>query len=204
MRTSIAVAAVVLALAAAAGAGDRPYPKAKVSFEDFRGLVAAVEPHRAKRLVDLDTFLKMSREKGVVVLDTRSTFRYERIHLKGAKHLSFTDFTQDNLARVIPSPDTTVLIYCNNNFEGNETDFATKAFRPERVNAAVSGRQFASQGKPVMLALNIPTYVNLYGYGYRNVYELDELVKVDDPRAAFEGSIVAPAVLRGGPPAKTR
>jgi hypothetical protein len=55
-----------------------------------------------------------------------------------------------------------------------------------------------------MLALNIPTYVNLYGYGYRNVYELDELVKVDDPRVTFEGSIVSPAALRGGPPAKAR
>ncbi len=42
-----------------------------------------------------------------------------------------------------------------------------------------------------MMALNIPTYINLYGYGYRNVYELHELVNVDDPRIAFEGSIVA-------------
>ncbi len=41
-----------------------------------------------------------------------------------------------------------------------------------------------------MMALNIPTYVNLYGYGYRNVYELNELVNVDDPRIAFEGTIV--------------
>ena len=41
-----------------------------------------------------------------------------------------------------------------------------------------------------MMALNIPTYVNLYGYGYQNVYELDELVKVTDPRIKFEGSVV--------------
>ncbi len=33
------------------------YPPAKVSFGDFKELVAAVEPHRAERLVDLDTFL---------------------------------------------------------------------------------------------------------------------------------------------------
>jgi hypothetical protein len=43
-----------------------------------------------------------------------------------------------------------------------------------------------------MLALNVPTYVTLYGYGYRNVYELDELVKVSDPRVTFEGTVVAP------------
>lgn len=190
MKTNIAAAAVVLALGVAGWTQGKAYPKAKVSFEDFRGLVAAVEPHRAKRLVDLDTFLKMSREKGVIVLDTRSRFRYERIHLKGARHLSFTDFTQSNLAGVIPSPDTKVLIYCNNNFDGNETDFATKAFVPSRGDTGGVSRQMRAQEKPLMLALNIPTYVNLYGYGYRNVYELDELVKVDDPRVAFEGSIV--------------
>lgn len=52
------------------------------------------------------------------------------------------------------------------------------------------GRELASEEKPRTMALNIPTYINLYGYGYRNVYELDELVKVADPRIEFEGSIV--------------
>ena len=41
-----------------------------------------------------------------------------------------------------------------------------------------------------MLALNIPTYINLYGYGYRNVYELNELVSVRDRRVEFEGTTV--------------
>ncbi|MFO1492842.1 MAG: hypothetical protein U1F87_18465, partial [Kiritimatiellia bacterium] len=75
----------ITALLIAAGAvlaqvRTHPYPKARVSFDDFKRLVAKVEPHRAERLVDLDT------------------------------------------------------------------------------------------------------YINLYGYGYRNVYELDELVKVTGPR----------------------
>ena len=35
---------------------------------------------------------------------------------------------------------------------------------------------------------NIPTYINLYGYGYRNIYELDELVEMNDPRLEFEGT----------------
>ena len=42
-----------------------------------------------------------------------------------------------------------------------------------------------------MMALNIPTYVNLYGYGYRNVFELDELLEVKDPRVVFEGTLNA-------------
>jgi hypothetical protein len=166
----------------------KSYPPAKVSFDDFKGLVTEVETHRASRLVDLDTFLKMSKQPGVIILDTRSRFRYKRIHVEGAKHLSFTDFTQNNLLEVIPSFDTTILIYCNNNFEGNQIDFATKIARPQPRDSLSA--QFAVQEKPLMMALNIPTHINLYGYGYRNVYELDELVNVNDPRIKFEGSIV--------------
>lgn len=194
----IAVLAVLLA-ASLAVAQTRSYPKAKVSYDDFKGLVAEVEKHRESRLVDLDTFLKMSKREGAVILDTRSAFRYERIHVKGARHLSFTDFTQENLRTVLPTLETTVLIYCNNNFEGNQTDFASKVAMPRPAEAA--GRQFATQERPRMMALNVPTYVNLYGYGYRNVFELDELVDVRDPRIEFEGTIVGPGkpLLAPGP-----
>lgn len=168
----------------------KTHPPAKVSFNDFKELVAAVEPHREKRLIDLDTFLRMSKEPGVIIFDSRSDFRYDRIHIKGAKHLSFTDFTQDNLSKVIPSFDTKILIYCNNNFEGNQTDFASKVALPPDLSGDALTSQFQAQEKPIMMALNIPTYVNLYGYGYRNVYELDELVNVKDARIEFEGSIV--------------
>ena len=190
MKSSIVVAAAMLLAATAGFAQTANYPKAKVSFDDFKGLVAEVEAHRASRLIDFNTFLKMSKEPGVIILDSRSGFRFDRIHIKGAKHLAFTDFTQDSLARVIPNPDTKILIYCNNNFDGNQTDFASKVAVPRpRPDAAVAN-QLAAQAKPLMMALNIPTYVNLYGYGYRNVFELNELVKVNDPRIQFEGSIV--------------
>lgn len=192
MRTIIIAVLLSVLVATSGMAQNRKYPKAKVSFEDYKALVAAVEPHRARRLVDLDQFLKMSKEPGVIIFDSRSTFRFDRIHLKGAKHLSFTDFTQDNLAKTIPSFDTKILIYCNNNFDGNQTDFASKVANPApKANSAIA-TQLASQDKPRMMALNVPTYINLYGYGYHNVYELNELVKVDDPRITFEGTIVKP------------
>lgn len=168
----------------------KTYPRAKVSFSDFKKLVASVETHRNERLIDLNTFLKTSMEPGVVVLDTRSDYRFKRIHVKGARHLNFSDFTQENLKKVIPSFDTKILIYCNNNFEGNETDFASKIAIPLKSPHNALNKQFTSQEKPIMMALNIPTYVNLYGYGYRNIYELNELVNVNDPRIAFEGSIM--------------
>ena len=190
MIRRIAVALVILGIAGVAIAQPKPYPRAKVSFDDFKNLVATVEEHRSSRLIDLNTFLQMSKEPGVVVLDTRSDFRFKRIHVRGARHLSFSDFTQDNLGKIIPSFDTKILIYCNNNFEGNEIDFASKVALPEPPAGAVVSDQFAAQEKPIMMALNIPTYINLYGYGYRDVYELHELVNVNDPRIKFEGSIV--------------
>lgn len=188
-RILLAVTSILL-FANSAFAQDNLYPMAKVSFDDFKNLVAEVETHRTHRLIDLDTFLKMSKEPGVIILDSRSTFRYERIHIKGAKHLSFTDFTQNNLGEVIPSFETKILIYCNNNFEGNETDFASKVAMPITRSGSMITAQFNSQEKPLMMALNIPTYINLYGYGYHNVYELNELVNVNDPRVTFEGSIM--------------
>jgi hypothetical protein len=124
MKSRIVAVSVMLLASSAGFAQVTNYPKAKVSFEDFKGLVAQVETHRASRLVDLNTFIKMSKEPGVIIFDSRSTFRFERIHVKGATHLAFTDFTQDNLQKVIPSFETKILIYCNNNFDGNQKDFA--------------------------------------------------------------------------------
>ena len=78
------------------------------------------------------------------------------------------------------------MIYYNNNCDCNQFVFSGKLFVPRQAVSA----QMATQDRPIMLALNIPTYVNLYGYGYRNVYEPNELVNVKDPRIQFEGSIL--------------
>lgn len=162
------------------------FPKALVDYRDFKNLVTEVEKHRSERLIDLSTFLKMSKEVNTIILDTRSDFRYNRKHLKGAIHLSFTDFTQENLVRLIPDTNTKILIYCNNNFDGDQIDFASKISFPKKDPET----QILSNRKPIMLALNIPTYINLYGYGYREIYELDELVNINDVRIKFEGTEV--------------
>ena len=186
----IFIVSVFLFIANASWAQVKNYPQAKVSFNDFKSLVTAVEPHRTQRLIDLDTFLNMSQEPNTIIFDSRSDFRFDRIHVKGARHLNFSDFTEENLKKVIPGYDTRILIYCNNNFKGNEVDFASKIAPARLASDPGLTAQFAAQEKPLMMALNIPTYVNLFGYGYRNVYELHELVDVSDPRIEFEGSIV--------------
>jgi hypothetical protein len=165
---------------------DTQYRKALVDYDDFKNLVSELEKQREKNLVSLPLFLKMAQEENTVILDSRSDFRFSRKHLKGAIHLDFTDFTQENLLKLIPDPNTRILIYCNNNFDGDPIDFASKMAKP-KTNIET---QILSNRKPIMLALNIPTHINLYGYGYKNIYELDELVNVNDPRIQFEGTEV--------------
>lgn len=165
---------------------EKHYPKALVDYNDFKNLVTQLEKQREERLVSLDVFLKMAKEENTVILDTRSDFRFNRKHLKGAIHLDFTDFTQENLLKLIPDTKTKILIYCNNNFDGDPIDFPSKMFKP-KTNVET---QILSNRKPIMLALNIPTHINLFGYGYKNIYELDELVNINDFRIKFEGTEV--------------
>ena len=82
--------------------------------------------------------------------------------------MNFSDFTEESLARVIPDKSTRVLIYCNNNFEGV--------------------RAMALKSAP--LALNIPTFLNLWGYGYRNIFELRPFLDIKRTKIPFEGSDV--------------
>lgn len=195
--------------------GTAQVTPALVDFDAYEKLVSEVKQHRQSRLLNAEEFVKASKEKNVIILDTRSDAMYAAVHVKGAIHLNFSDFTQDNLKKIIPSPDYKILIYCNNNFISkplpvastviNTKDygkyFATKSFRPEqkiqpqqssgsiRKNAAPVSYPPAN-AKPVTLALNIPTYINLYGYGYRNIYELSELVNTYGDKIEFEGTAV--------------
>lgn len=168
----------------------KDYPKSLANLEDFKTLLEEVESHRAERLISLDEFLKMSKEENVLILDSRSKHRYDRKHLKGAIHLNFSDFTQEALNDLIPpNEDVKILIYCNNNFMGVAVeleDFPTKISKPADPIPVTS--EMPVREKRYTLALNIPTYINLYGYGYRNIFELDELININDSRLEFEGT----------------
>ena len=141
-----------------------------VDYNGFMGMTKKLKKYRKDRLVNLDQFLEMAKDESTIILDTRSARAYELRHWKGAVHLNFSDFTEEKLAKMIPNKDTRILIYCNNNFKDDPINFASKS-------------------KP--LALNIPTFINLHGYGYENIYELEELVSVKDPKIEFEGTYTA-------------
>ena len=123
--------------------------------------------HRQTRRLSEEDFIRLAREPGTVVLDARSRERYDELHVKGAVNLSFPDIAVESLAKLLPDRNTRILIYCNNNFAGAEGPF------PAKLASA---------------SLNLATYIALYNYGYRNVYELGPLIDIKNSRLQFETS----------------
>ena len=166
-KLAVLVAAALASIAASIAAAAPPPPNPQIDMAGFLADAHAAARERESRRVDEATFIRMMGEPGTVVIDARSRAMYERRHIAGAVSLSFPDFTAETLARAIPHPTTRVLIYCNNNF-ANDTP-------PVML-------------KRVELALNIQTFINLYGYGYRNVYELADTFELKASRLEFESS----------------
>ncbi|HRE42657.1 MAG TPA: rhodanese-like domain-containing protein [Terricaulis sp.] len=157
------LAALLLAgFAGLAAAQPKPPPMqaANINYQGFRSLAEEVEAYRTERLVSLADFQAMAREPGTIILDARSADAYARGHIAGAINLPFTDFTDASLRAALRDPNARILIYCNNNFSNDAPPVMLKR---------------------VELALNIQTFINLYGYGYRNVYELADTVDFNDP-----------------------
>ena len=132
-------------------------PNPAIDMQGYLNVSAEAAQHRESRRLTEEEFIRMSREPDTVILDARSREKYEVLHIKGALNLSFPDITVDSLKSTFPDKNARILIYCNNNFVG-----AKEAFPPKAA--------FAS--------LNLSTYIALYSYGYRNVYELGPLLDV--------------------------
>jgi len=81
-----------------------------VDYDAYEKIVSEVKEHRSERLISADKFVEMSKMDNVVILDTRSKEMYDAKHIKGAIHLNFSDFTQDNLEALFPSRDVNILI----------------------------------------------------------------------------------------------
>jgi hypothetical protein len=145
-------------------------PNRLIDYDKFEEIVVQSSQERESKRLTEAQFIAMMKEQGIVLLDARSESRYILRHIKGAVNLPFTEFTEKSLAAVIPSKDTKILIYCNNNFEGSPTAFAAKA---------------------PAASLNLSTYTSLKAYGYNNVFELGPLLDVSTTQIPFEGEEVS-------------
>jgi len=153
-------------LAVSSAAADEPLNPAI----DSQGYLRAAREamlHRGGHRLSEDEFLLLRRTPGVIVLDARSKEKYDELHVVGAVNLSFPDISIDSLERKLPDKNALILIYCNNNFANAPGPFPAKL-----ANAS----------------LNLSTYVALYEYGYRNVYELGPLIDIRATRIPFGSS----------------
>lgn len=155
---------VVLANGAMA-APKAPMSNPAIDMKEFLRVSSEAAKHRETRRLSEADFIRMSQEPRTVVLDARSREKYDLLHIKGAINLSFPDITVESLQRVLPDKSTRILIYCNNNFINAEAPFPTK------LPAA---------------ALNLSTYITLYNYGYRNIYELAPQIDPQASKLTFE------------------
>jgi hypothetical protein len=168
MKTNLAIGILCLLLAQSGIA--QPIPNRLISYPAFLADARQANAIRESRRLTEHQFLQAMSEPGVVLLDARSASKFKLRHLKGAVNLSLPDFTAEELGRIIPTKNTKVLIYCNNNFLGSPASFPSKA---------------------PGASLNISTFVNLTTYGYTNVYELGPLVDVKSTELPFEGDEVS-------------
>ena len=137
---------------------------------DMAGYLAVANEaaaYRESRRLTENEFIQISREQGTIILDARSAEKFKELHIKGAINLSFPDITVDSLQSTLPDKNARILIYCNNNFVGDQKAFPTKM---------------------ITASLNLSTYIALYTYGYRNVYELGPLLDVKTSKIEFEGT----------------
>jgi len=132
----------------------------EIDYPGFLELSADVFELRETRLLSVKAFHEMAADEATIILDARSRYAFEMGHIEGAVNLPFSDFTDEKLAAIIPSKATRILIYCNNNFSDDVEPIPLKR---------------------VALALNIPTFINLYGYGYANIYELGAITETSNP-----------------------
>lgn len=156
IKRSIILAVALTILAIAANAQSKAsLTNPAIDMDGFLRVSRNAAKHRSTRRLTEDQFIAASKEPGVVILDARSSEKFNELHIAGAINLSFPDITVESLAKALPDKATKILIYCNNNFENEPSAFPTKV---------------------APASLNLSTYISLYTYGYRNVYELGPLL----------------------------
>jgi hypothetical protein len=144
--------------------GTKVPPNPAIDVNGYLAIAQEAAKHRESHRVSEDDFIRMSKEEGTIVLDARSKEMYDLLHVDGAVNLSFPNIDIESLKKTLPDKSARILIYCNNNF--------TDPTKP--AGTGIAARAFP--GKAMVASLNIPTYIALYSYGYKNVYELGPLL----------------------------
>jgi hypothetical protein len=128
-------------------------PIKPLDFKEYRKIVADTRPKSItlKKLKE-----ELAKNKTLYLLDLRDEAQFKAGHLRGALNVG-SDLNEEKLAKLVPSKEAWVVIYCTN------------SFIPTR-----------------MIALTHVGYPQLTTLGYKNVYRLEELWQGKDGFKEFD------------------
>jgi phage shock protein E len=144
-----------------------------VLFVSLAASAGAAQPP-ANPAIDMEGYLRVAREAAAHRATRRipeaDFIRWSRepgtVVLDARSAAKYAEL-HESLQRILPDRGARILIYCNNNFSD-----APGAFPAKRADAS----------------LNLSTYIALYSYGYRNVYELAPLLSLGESALEFTAS----------------
>jgi phage shock protein E len=152
-----------------------------IDFDGHRKLAAEAGAHRQKRLIGWKEFQeRANRPLGLyssraIILDTRDRSVFAAGHIKGAVNLPLPDFDEGNLTDLL----------------GRDMGGAQTLMMPyyEREILLYDGDSLAGTAstEEAQIPLPLQTFITLYGYGYKNVYELGEAVDRNLPEVEWVG-----------------
>jgi rhodanese-related sulfurtransferase len=141
----------------------------QINYAQFKEIVLRGEAARELNRLSEAAFLEALESGEYVLLDARSAANFKLRHVQGAVNLPFTEFAEETLREVIPSQDSKILIYCNNNFAGSPVSMMLKM---------------------APASLNVHTQASLRAYGYENIFELGPYLNVNKTILPFAGTEV--------------
>ena len=121
-----------------------------VSYEQYHSFSEDLD-HKS-HTIGVDRFLELMQQDDVVILDLRRRAFYDSEHIEGAIHMG-ADVTAEDLEQVVPTKETTILLYCENSIGP-----------PSRAVALAD--------------LTLPQIIM---HGYKNTYKLEEPQTEKDP-----------------------
>ncbi|NNC72546.1 MAG: rhodanese-like domain-containing protein [Sphingomonadaceae bacterium] len=167
LRAFLVLSAAIALMLPNAGSARTTANNPQIDFAGHIDLAREAMLYRQDHLLPLGSFRAMAARENTLLLDARSAEAFRQGHMEGAVNLPLPDFTAASLADIVGTDrNRAILIYCNNNFSNNEAPVVRKA---------------------IVAALNIQTMTNLFAYGYRNVFELGEVVDFRDAAVGWVG-----------------
>lgn len=121
------------------------------TLEYYKQAEALAEFRKSRQVSMAQINAMMLEDKNTVLLDTRGNEDYARLHIRGAKHLSYADMTTDRLVKMFPDKSTRIIVYCDSAIMSPLTR---------------------------MMPLSTNAFVDLHMYGYTNIYEMRSAMHV--------------------------